>query len=235
MALSEPRSDDVETTMLTMALARPAPGVYRMTSLIFGPVSSADPGVGAVADWLSFPGVDSDEYSVRRFDAERGIAELDFEPRTENSVLSLWLRSVRVGSRHRIAGPSREGLPRFAEGKRVYMFADETALPSVADVLTHWPASAVGTLWIDTPHPSAVADLPVVDGVGIITFHVPMGFDPLVTAARRLHLDDTTTVWAAGEISRMNSIRDTCRAAGLSADDTRVFGYWSAESILRRG
>lgn len=236
MAVSEPWAHGAETTMLTMALSRPAPGVFRMTSLIAGAAAHGAPwDASTVEQWLAFPGVHRDEYAVRRLDAARGIVEIEFFPRAHDSLVGLWLDTVRVGARHRIGGPSREHLPRFGAGKRVYMFADETAMPAVGDVLNAWPPGAVGTLWIDTPHPAAVARLPAVDGVGVISFHVAMGFDPLVTAARRLHLDHTTTVWGAGENARMDAIRSTCHAAGLSSDDSRVFGYWSAEPTRRRG
>lgn len=116
-------------------------------------------------------------------------------------------------------------LPNFASKRRVLMFADESSLALVHSILGRWPRGLRGTLWVDTRDPRDVADLPVVDGVGVLSFHVDVGFDPLVTAARRVELDAGTTVWAAGAARRMAAIRATCLAAGLPEDHTRVFGY----------
>lgn len=122
-------------------------------------------------------------------------------------------------------------LPNFASGRRVLMFADESSLALVNSILCRWPNGVRGTLWVDTRNPRDIADLPVVDGVGVVSFHVDVGFDPLVTAARRVELDADTTVWAAGAARRMAAVRATCLAAGLSENDTRVFECRDGERL----
>ncbi|SNS52650.1 siderophore-interacting protein [Rhodococcoides kyotonense] len=224
MSVPDPGLDAREAFLRTLSFTRPRPGVTRMTSLVTPGGTAWDE--ETIADWLEFPGVPSLDYTVRRFDTDRGILDVDFTPSIENTIMQRWLGSVRVGSTTPIGGPRGRHLPNFGSGRRVLLFADEASVPAVHAILQQWPASSTGTVWVDTPHPAAVGELPVVDGVGVISFHVGMGFDPLVTAARRCEMTSRTTVWAAGERRRMDAIRATCRAAGLSADDTRVFGYW---------
>jgi NADPH-dependent ferric siderophore reductase len=235
MSVPESGPGFFEPAMRTLAVSRPRPGVLRMTSTMTPARHAAGWDELTISQWLQFPGVPSLDYTVRRFDSDRGIIDIDFTPSLENTIMQRWLGSVEVGSTTPIGGPSGRGLPNFESGRRVLLFADEASIPAVHAILQQWPASVTGTVWVDTPHPSAVAELPVVDGVEVISFHIGMGFDPLVTAARRCELDSTTTVWAAGERSRMNAIRAVCRDAGLSAEDTRVFGYWSDEGRRGRG
>ena len=123
-----------------------------------------------------------------------------------------------------LGGLGRSHLPDFASRRRVLMFADQSSLGLVHAILDRWPHGVRGTLWVDTRNPRDIADLPVVDGVDVVSFHVDVGFDPLVTAARRVELSTDTTVWAAGAAHRMEAIRATCLAAGLPEKHTRVFG-----------
>ncbi len=145
----------------------------------------------------------------------------DVAPTTVTVDVGAAFVSTRRSSRVGRFGDSH--LPNFASGRRVMMFADESSLALVHSILHRWPEGLRGTLWVDTRNPRDVADLPVVDGVGVVSFHVDVGFDPLVTAARRVELDVGTTVWAAGAAHRMAAIRATCLAAGLPEDHTRVF------------
>lgn len=224
-----------EPALRTLAVSRPRPGVLRMTSMVTPTRHAADWDALSITEWLQFPGVPSLDITVRQFDADRGILDIEFSPSLENTIMQRWLGSIEVGASTPIGGPRGRGLPNFESGRRVLLFADEASVPAVRAILQQWPASVTGTVWLDTPHPAAVAELPVVDGVGVVSFHVGMGFDPLVTAARRCDMDSTTTVWAAGERSRMDAIRAVCRDAGLSANDTRIFGYWSDDRRGRRG
>lgn len=244
MAVPETHQADAEATMRTLSLNRLSPGVLRMTSMLTPgghevTWRSTNWDETSISTWFRFPGVSAADYTVRRFDAGRRIVDIDFSPSPQNTMLKRWLDSIEVGASTRIAGPGTGHLPNFDSGRRALVFADEASLPAVRSILEQWPspvhgAPVLGTVWIDTPDPAAIADLPVVDGVGVISFHIPMGFDPLVTAARRCELNSSTTVWAAGERERMDAIRATCMAAGLSVDDTRVFGYWSDYTRLRR-
>ncbi|MDJ0395399.1 siderophore-interacting protein [Rhodococcus sp. G-MC3] len=235
MEVPDPLVGSTAPSMLALAITRPRPGVLRVTSMLDVSGDRSEWDAATIADWLQFPGVSPFDFRVRRFDAERGIVDIDFVLATRNVMLQAWLETIEVGSRTRIAEPGTGHLPNFASGRRVLMFADESAVVAVHAILEKWPASAHGMVWIDTPSAAAVAELPVVDGVGVFSFHVDMGFDPLVTVARRIDLNQTTTVWAAGERTRMDSIRATCHAAGLGEDDTRVFGYWSDEVVRQRG
>lgn len=227
MATVEPVVDASVHTLRTVAIARPREGVVRLTCELSSRHSLAGWNASSIAEWLQFPGVSPFDYRVRRFDAERGILDIDVVTATSSSTLKRWVDTMEIGAITCVPGPRSGHLPNFGSGRRVHVFADDSAVSTVHSILEQWPPSTRGTVWIDTPSPDALAQLPVVDGVAMISFHVDMGFDALVTAARRVNLDSSSTVWAAGERSRMDAIRATCVAAGLGADDTRVFGYWS--------
>lgn len=235
MEAVDPLVDSAATSMRTLALNRPRPNVLRVTAVVDSLADRARWNPTTVARWLQFPGVSPFDYRVCGVDADRGVIDIDFSLTTSNAMLRSWLETLEVGTLNRIAGPGTGHLPNFASGRRVLVFADEVSVVAVHAILEQWPPSSRGIVWLDTPSAAAVADLPVVDGVTVFSFHVNMGFDPLVTAARRIELDGTTTVWAAGERGRMESIQATCRAAGLGSDDTRVFGYWSDTAPRRRG
>ena len=205
-----------------------------MTSMLTSVTLEPSWGEEAIATWLHFPGCSRVDYTVRRYDAERGILELDLTPGPESTIMNKWLDSVEIGSRTRLAQPDVGYMPNFADGRRVLIFADESSISAVRAILAQWPAGVPGTMWLDTRDPRHIADLPVVAGVGVVSFHVDMGFDPLVTAARRVELDSSATVWAAGETRRMDEIRAACLAAGLPESDTRVFGYWADNAGQRR-
>lgn len=221
---------DVEfaTPMLrTLAVNRPMPGILRVTSLLSSVVLQPHWDEQAITAWLQFPGCSPLDYTIRRYDPERGIVDIDFTLGLDNPITAKWLATVEVGSCTPLSPPDAGPFPNFAGGHRVLIFADQHSVPAVVALLEQWPTGVIGFVWLDTPDPLDVASLPVVDGVGVMSFHVDLGFDPLVTAARRVELDGATTVWAAGERSRMEAIRATCLAAGLAENDTRVFGYWA--------
>jgi len=219
--------DAAVPTMHTLAIGRPRPGTMRMTSLLSAGSYQRDWDEDAIAEQLRFPGVDERDFRVRRFDAAHGIVDIEYTPSHESTMMSRWLDSVEVGTRTRIAPIGAGFGPRFGDGRRVHMFVDEPSIPAARAVLRSWPAGTLGTLWVDTPRPEDVADLPDVDGVSVMSFHTELGFDPLVTAARRMRLDSSVTVWGTGESGRMDEIRAACLAAGLADDHVRVFGYYS--------
>ncbi|MGA9872977.1 MAG: SIP domain-containing protein [Rhodococcus sp. (in: high G+C Gram-positive bacteria)] len=236
MELPDIGTDSAVPTMRTLAMSRPRPGTLRMTSILSSGCYRPDWSAETMAELMQFPGVRPEEFDIRRFDASSGIVDVDFTPSRENTMLRRWLESVEVGTNTRMVGPDSSHFPNFRSGRRVHLFIDDSSIPAVHAILEQWPDNTTGgTVWIDTPCPALVASLPVVDGVSVISFHIEMGFDPLVTAARRLELDRTTTVWAAGETTRMDAIRATCLAAGLSDDDTRVFGFWTDTGRRRLG
>ena len=61
--------------------------------------------------------------------------------------------------------PKAVRMTELCAGKRVALFADETAIPAVYAILRAWPQGTSGTLWIETPEPGAVAELPQPKGV----------------------------------------------------------------------
>jgi len=214
-------------TMHTLAIGRPRPGTLRLTSLLSAGSYQRDWDENAIAEQLRFPGVDERDVRVRRFDAAHGIVDIEFTPSHESTMMSRWLDSVEVGTRTRIAATGTGYGPHFGGGRRVQMFVDEPSIPAARAILRAWPDGTLGTLWVDTPRPADVAGLPDVDGVSVMSFHTQLEFDPLVTAARRMRLDDSVTVWGTGAFDRMDEIRATCLAAGLADDHVRVFGYYS--------
>lgn len=215
-------------TMNTLALSEPYPGVVRMTSRLGGVSdtdawSRANVAIGVVIrDALI-----SRDYTVRRFDPVDAEIDIDFVWAVQPKPVRAWLGTVGVGSRTTIVGPRRHPLPNFGDGRRVLLFGDDTALPAVHSILDRWPSDTLGTLWIETSHPAAIAELPTAPGANIVTFLHGVGdVDALVSVARSRVVTPEITVWAAGELHRMSAIRDHFHGSGLADDHIRVFDNW---------
>lgn len=219
-----------------IAISHPFAGVAR----VLGRIDPTRPALWAVPNVavrleIALPGEArpaSRVYTIRSFDAARREVEIDFVLHPDDSPAMLWLRAARPGSRLPMTGPRPHFVPAPQAGKRVALFADETAIPAVYAILRAWPQGTSGTLWIETPEPGAVAELPQPKGV---TCHLlqrrpdePPGTTGRLLAAAQTELAEPRgwTVWAAGERQEMRSLRSHFQAQGLGRKDLQVIGYW---------
>ncbi len=173
-------------------------------------------------------------YTVRSFDAARSLIELDFVMHPDDSPAMRWLAGAHVGQATMLVGPRPHFVPDFACGRKVALFADETAIPAVYAILQHWQAPAQGVVYIETANRAAFDELPDVPGVQKHLLLRRSDEHPgettyLVDAALSLPDPKVWTVWAAGERGTARAIRKYfTEDHGLSREEVRVFGYWRA-------
>lgn len=221
--------------MQVTALDRPFRSVVRVTGRIApkDPAAWALPNCAVRIEVESPPGVRpvSRVYTIRSFDPASRLVEIDFVVHDDDSPAMRWLHAAAPGTRVWMTGPRQHFVPNHAPGRRVAMFADETAIPAIHALLQDWPAGAEGRLWVETCDPAAFAELPVPPGVRAELLlrgaDEPAGStNRLLAAAKTLAGAGGWTLWAAGERQEMRALRSHIQALGFGRDDARVFGYW---------
>ena len=171
-------------------------------------------------------------YTIRSFDPATSTVEIDFVLHPDDSPAMQWLRSARPGSRIPMTGPRPHFRPAPQAQKQVAIFADETAIPAVYAILKDWPEGTKGSIWIETPEPGAVAELPRPAGVTCQMLlrgenEAPGTTGRLVAVAQsEIATPQNWTVWAAGERQEMRALRSHFQREGLSRADLQVIGYW---------
>jgi NADPH-dependent ferric siderophore reductase len=222
--------------MQVEALTRPVPSVARVT----GRISPSDPQAWARPNVAVRLEVETPEgerpvsrvYTVRSFDAATGLVDIDFVIHADDSPAMRWLNGARPGTAVHIVGPRAHFIPDYESGRRIAIFADETAIPAVYAILSQWHAGARAVLYVETGDAAAFEELPRIEGVERhLLLRKPDDAagttGRLVEAARQVVADRNWTVWAAGERLEARAIRSHCiDQIGLARDDVRAFGYW---------
>lgn len=173
-------------------------------------------------------------YTVRSFDPETQVLEIDFVRHKDNSPAMRWLNSITPGAHVSMIGPRTHFVPPFTAGKQAALFADDTAIPAVYAILNAWPAGVKGAVWIDTDTPAACDELPAVDGVEIHLLQrsstTRAGTANALFTAATTALPDPAgwTLWAAGERQEMRRMRNHFFALGMAREDLQILGYWRA-------
>ncbi|MFE5790137.1 siderophore-interacting protein [Rhodococcus erythropolis] len=161
-------------------------------------------------------------YTVRTFDASSGSMTFDVVLHGHTSPMMRWADDRRVGDTFSLTGPRPHFLVPEITGRRVALFADDTAIPALYSILLQWPEGVTGVGWVATGDAEAFAELPVIPGLAL--HHVE---DCLAEYAVELDNPGDYAVWGAGERDEMRSIRAHFRkTVGLAKDDVVVFGYW---------
>ena len=168
-------------------------------------------------------------FTPLRPDAERGRLELEIV-RHPGGAVSGWAESAEPGAEAAISGPGA-GFVYPAEAERLLVLGDETAIPAITQLVEMAPDDLALDIHVETIRADAALDLEVrqVDG---IRWHVSAeGAHPGSSLAAVVEaIDDLpagTDVWAAGEASAMQRIRNHLfRTIGLDRTRATVRGYW---------
>lgn len=222
--------------MSVVSVTRPVPSVARVTGRI-APTHVAIWSRPNLAIRLEVETPEGERpvsrvYTVRSFDKAQSLIEIDFVLHEDDSPAMRWLRGARAGTTINLVGPRPHFLPDFAAGKKVAMFADETAIPAIFAILQQWQAGIGGTIHVETADPAAFGELPKVDGVELRLLlrnpgEMPGTTGRLVAAAKAISDPENWTVWAAGERQEARAIRDYFTSErGLPKSHVHVFGYW---------
>src|SRR5690606_26923044 len=104
-------------------------------------------------------------YTIRSFDEARGVVEVDFVMHEDESPAMRWLAQAGKDTVVTLTGPRPHYLPAWEAGRKVAVFADETAIPAVCSILQNWQAGVEGAVHIETADRAAFEELPQVAGV----------------------------------------------------------------------
>jgi NADPH-dependent ferric siderophore reductase len=224
------------TEMTVEKVERPFPSVARVTARI----APTDPAPWRLPNLAIRIEVEAPEgqrpisriYTIRSFDEARGVVEVDFVMHEDESPAMRWLGQAGKGTVVTLTGPRPHYLPAWEAGRKVAVFADETAIPAVYSLLQNWQAGVEGAVHIETADRAAFEELPQVAGV---TLHLwlrapneaPGTTGRLVAAAKALPEPDRWTIWAADERQEARAIRrHFTEACGLPKENVRAAGYW---------
>lgn len=178
-------------------------------------------------------------YSVRRFDAERRMLEVDFVNHGIG-VATTWAARTRVGDRIHIIGPtSSAGWPSGFD--RWLVAGDDTALPAIARLLDDAPEDLRAQVFIeiaDYTHRQPLRELPGVKVTWLSRRDADAADSTLLLdAVRATDLgDEETFAWLAGEQSVVRDLRRHLideRALDKTAID--FTGYWKREKVVALG
>ena len=175
-------------------------------------------------------------FTPLRVDNDAGRMDLEIV-RHDGGAVSGWAETVSPGDPAAVNGPGR-GFDLPDGTTRLLLLGDETALPAVAQLMEWMPVEVEIEAHVEVVTDEAVVSMP--DGSAVadhraVTWHVcdPPG-GALVELARSLTADDlpdTTHLWAAGEASAMQAIRNHLfDDLGLARSRATVRGYWKPET-----
>lgn len=169
-------------------------------------------------------------YSVRRFDAARGEAFVDFTLHGHDGAAARFVRRAAPGDRVGVAGPGGRTLPR---ADHVLLAVDQSGLPSVAALLERMPADTVGQAFIEVDDAAEEQDLAGPRGVRITYLHrqgAEAGTTRLLEDAVRampLPPADRMAAWIASESSATRALRGYLRDQhGMTPRAFVAVGYW---------
>ncbi|MDK8674842.1 siderophore-interacting protein [Corynebacterium accolens] len=174
-------------------------------------------------------------YTVRYFDAVNGRLAIDFARHGEG-LAENWSQSVRIGDPIFVAGPkSCAQLPTHTDW--LFLAGDETALPAIGRCLESLPSGHDAIAVVEVPTSADIQDLNIPDSVQIHWAIRDQG-EGFVEKASALFEETADSqlpsgeayVWAAGEASRLKTLRRLFKASGIAPEHQEITGYWRRTS-----
>lgn len=163
--------------------------------------------------------------------ADAVVGRLDLEiVRHPGGAVSRWAESATPGAEAGISGPGA-GYVYPTGAERLLVLGDETAIPAITQLVDTAPDHLSLDIHVETIRADAVLDLDL-RPVDEIEWHVSAGgTHPGVQLAAVVEAIDElpagTHVWAAGEASAMQRIRNHLfRTLGVDRARATVRGYW---------
>lgn len=171
------------------------------------------------------------KYTVRKVDAAAGQLQIDFVRHADGGPGSGFAAQARPGDRVGVLGPGGGGLV----DADWYLFAgDETALPAIARMLEHLPASARGRALIEVADQAEIQPLvapAAIEVQWLCRDSAPTGTTALLgDAVRRIALPRDGSgiyAWAGCEYAVFRDIRRHWRSGlGLAKQQHLAVAYW---------
>jgi NADPH-dependent ferric siderophore reductase len=168
-------------------------------------------------------------FTPLRPDREQGRLDLEIV-RHPGGAVSRWAEHAEVGARAGVSGPGA-GYEFPDDAEVLLVFGDETAMPAIAQLIEMAPASLRLDVHVETVSEAARLDLGPRDGDSVTWYTTAPGATPgrqvADYAATLSDLPPGTFVWAAGEASAVQAIRNhVFKTLGLARERATVRGYW---------
>ncbi len=166
-------------------------------------------------------------YSVRRLDRDACLLDVDFVLHDHEGPASRWATTAEPGARLILGGPGGRDVRPAAN----YVLAgDLSSLAAIANILENLPATAHGTVLIETPDEDDHIALDHPHGINVEWLRVVAGGSVLPQAVRdRIdwHAHPDTFLWVGGESDAVRQIRAFGRdEIGLDRRMILAVGYW---------
>ena len=168
-------------------------------------------------------------FTPLRPDRERGRLDLEIV-RHPGGAVSQWSEQADVGARAGVSGPGA-GYD-YPDGADVLLvLGDETAMPAIAQLIAMAPATLRLDVHVETIADEARLDLGPRDGDSLTWYTTAPGATPGRRLAEHMATIDElpagTFVWASGEASAMQAIRNhVFKTLDLARERATVRGYW---------
>ena len=168
-------------------------------------------------------------FTPLRHDAERRTLDLEVV-RHDGGAVSGWAEAAHRGSTAAFSGPGA-GYD-FPDGaQRLMVIGDETALPAIRQLVEMAPPRLALDIHVETVVAEARLDLGAREIDEVTWYDTPTGALPGGALAARVEqlsgLPDDTHVWAAGEASAVQRIRNHLfKTLGVERSRGTVRGYW---------
>lgn len=168
-------------------------------------------------------------FTPLRHDVDRGRLDLEIV-RHDGGAVSGWAETVGQGSTAAFSGPGA-GYDFPQDAARLLVVGDETAMPAIRQLIEMAPDGIALDVHVETVTPEARPDLEARDVDDVTWYDTPSGALPggaLVAYVEALtSLPATTHVWAAGEASSVQRIRNHLfKTLGIERSRGTVRGYW---------
>jgi len=171
-------------------------------------------------------------YTVRRFDEEKSLVEIDFILHGRDAPAMQWLEKAREGTSVFLTGPRQHFVPDYRLGGKIVFFADDTAIPALYAILSQWPKGAQAAIYIDCAEIDYAKELPSIEGV---SYHIHVrnegetagksGYLP--SRAKGLLHGEDWQVWVACEREEARTIRQHfIERFGINKKKMKAIGYW---------
>ncbi|MDE2220407.1 MAG: siderophore-interacting protein [Gammaproteobacteria bacterium] len=169
-------------------------------------------------------------YTIRRYDPENRIIEVDFVMHAHTGPGAAWARAVRPGDTIHVRGP--RGRIRYAADADWHLYSgDESALPAICALIEAMPAGSVAIALLEVGSEADVMALQSaarLDVQWLLRAGAPPGPGPLLLDAlnARQLPSGRGHAYVIGETSNVRAQRHALLARGFGKSQIWSEGYW---------
>lgn len=152
--------------------------------------------------------------------------------RHEHGIAGEWIAQAKPGMTVRVAGPRSDF--RYEDGRQIFLFGDETALPAISAIVEDLPAAARAVVVIECVDHGVQLAVPSKATVNWSWINA----DPdqpsrhLSAYSRQLTLSpETSQIWVGCECSGASEMRAQFRELGFDKASLHASGYWKKGTV----